>query len=184
MQQSRKEFQRYIRQVMSDIDQDVLSYDEDEYWMVQSPYEYIEYYAVSNRLFNTCIALELARGLHDGTHRKSSLIKEGQSYRLPYLIHPLMVCRMLVNLHIPLSHEDEDILLASALCHDMIEDIPFKQQGKELYEQYHLDKQVYDTVLYVSKRKDFTEEEEKQFFHEIESHELALLIKYRIEEIM
>lgn len=174
---SQKKFRSKIRDVLRDFEPDVLSYDESEYWMYQAPYEYIEFYAMENELTNTAIALPLARGLHDGTHRKSSIQKDGVTYRLPYLIHPLLVCRMLVDMQIPLSKEDEDVLLAASICHDMIEDIPFPQHGMELITRFHLDPRVYETVKYVSKRRDFTEEEEKEFFHQIEAHPLALLVK-------
>lgn len=175
-----KENIRFIKRmnsILEDVDPSVFSYDESEFWMVQSPYEYIEFYAIQNKLQNTYIALKLARGLHDGGHRKLSVLKDGAYYRLPYLIHPLLVTRMLVDIHVPLPHDEEDILLAASLCHDMIEDIGFEDGGKELYKLYHLDPRVYETVRYVSKRYDFTEEDEKQFFHNIETHELALMIK-------
>lgn len=175
--ESFKQFRQRILSIQEEIGLDVFSYDESEFWMVQSPYEYIEFYALDNNLINTAIALPLARGMHNGTHRKSTITKHGKTYRVPYVIHPLMVCRMLLDIQIPISKEEEDILLAAALCHDMIEDIPFPDHGKELYTRFHLDKRVYDTVKLLSKRKDFTEEEEKAFFHEIETHPLALLIK-------
>ncbi|MBQ0070517.1 MAG: HD domain-containing protein, partial [Spirochaetales bacterium] len=92
-------------------------------------------------------------------------------------IHCLMVCRMLVDLNLPLSSEEEDITLASALCHDMIEDIPFPKKGRELVDVFGLDKRIYEIVKLLSKRKDFTEEEEKAHFHAIESNRLALLVK-------
>lgn len=171
------QFQTQVHDILNSLPADVLSYNKDEFWMIRLPYEYIEHYALSNRLLNTAIALPLARGLHDGAHRKSSVTRGGQSYRLPYLIHCLLVCRMLVDLKVPLSKEEEDILLASALCHDMVEDIPFEDHGHELYTKFHLDPRVYETVKLVSKRKDFTEEEELAHFHGIESHPLALLVK-------
>lgn len=175
--ESFKQFRQRVLSIQEEIGLDVFTYDESEFWMVQSPYEYIEFYALDNNLINTAIALPLARGMHNGTHRKSTITKHGMTYRVPYVIHPLMVCRMLLDIQIPISKEEEDILLAAALCHDMIEDIPFPDHGKELYTRFHLDKRVYDTVKLLSKRKDFTEEEEKAFFHEIETHPLALLIK-------
>ncbi|MDO4466298.1 MAG: hypothetical protein Q4C49_04750 [Bacillota bacterium] len=172
-----KQFQKNVDALLSDIDPKELAYDVGEFWMVQSSYEYIYYYSIQNQLQNTYIALQLARGFHDGVHRKLSIVKYGKSYRLPYLIHPLKVCRMLIDIQIPLSHQDLDVLLASALCHDMIEDCDFPEHGKELYKKYHLDPKVYETVKFVSKRKDFTEEEEQAHFHDIETHPLALLVK-------
>lgn len=171
------EFRNTINTVLQGFDPELLSYDESEFWMIRSTYDYIEFYALNNGLYNTAIALPLARGLHNGSHRKSSIIKNGVSYRLPYVIHCLRVCRMLADIQIPLPREEEDIVLAAALCHDMIEDIPFLDHGKELYTKFHMDKRVYDTVKQVSKRKDFTPEEEAAFFHGIESNKLALLVK-------
>lgn len=175
--EERVDFQRRVNDILNEIGTETLSYNKNEFWMIQSPYEYIEFYAVEHRLFNTAIALPLARGIHDGGHRKSSIMKDGIPYRLPYMIHPLLVCRMLVDLHIPLTPEEEDILLAAALCHDMIEDIPFENGGHELHTIYHLDPRVYETVKKVSKRKDFTPEEELDHFHQIAAHKLACLVK-------
>lgn len=175
--EERKQFRAAVNAVLEQINPDFLSYNEKEYWMIQSPYEYIEYYAVEHKLFNTAIALPLARGLHDGGHRKSSIVKDGITFRLPYVIHCLIVCRILLDVSAPLPHDEEDILLASALCHDMIEDIPFPNHGKELITHCHLDPRVYETVRLVSKRKGFTLEEEKAHFQSIMKDRLALLVK-------
>ena len=163
--------------VLSRIGADVLFYDESEFWMIRSPYEYIEAHAYERRLLNTAAALPLARGLHNGVHRKFCMVKDDVSYRVPYMIHPLMVCRMLMDLQVPLSADEEDILLASALCHDMIEDLPFEDHGRELYTVYGLDRRVYETVLKLSKRKDFTKQEEEAHFRGIREDRLAVLIK-------
>lgn len=177
LKEERKQFRTRVKAALADISQDILAYNEEEFWMIQSPYEYIEYYAVENQLFNTAIALPLARGLHNGTYRKSSVMKNNVHYKLPYVIHCLIVTRILLDINISLSKEEQDILLAASLCHDMIEDIPFLQGGTELYTRFHLDPRVYHTVKLVSKRHDFTPEEERDFFHHIESDKLALLVK-------
>lgn len=173
----RIQFRQKVQAILSQIDPEYLAYDESEFWMIQTPYEYIEFYAQHRHLLNTSIALPLARGLHNGTHRKSSLLKHGVAYRLPYVIHCLQVCRILMYLDLPLPDDELDVLLAAALCHDMIEDIPFPEGGRELTTKFHLDPRVYETVRLVSKRKDFTLEEEQAFFHGIESNRLALLVK-------
>lgn len=172
-----REFQEKVRLILEDIEESVLAYDQGEYWMYQSAYEFIEFYAIKYQLLNTAIALPLARGLHNGDHRKLTLVKGDMTYRLPYIIHPLIVCKMLIELHIPLSREEQDILFAAALCHDMIEDIPFLDHGRELMVVYHLHPKVYETVLKVSKRKDFTEAEEQAHFQAIAEDKLAALIK-------
>lgn len=170
-------FMDKLHRMLEEIGEDTLSYDVNEFWMIQADYEYIEYYAMRNQLLYTAVALHLARGLHNGDHRKSTLMKDDITYRLPYVIHPLQVCRMLIDLQLPISDEEKDILFAAALCHDMIEDIPFLNHGKELTVQYHLPLQVYEIVKLVSKRKDFTEEEEKAHFKAIAENKLAALIK-------
>ena len=170
-------FTEKLNNLLDSMEREYLDYDKREYWMIQSVYEYIEFYALRNRYMNTAIALRLARGLHSGAHRKLTVMRDGETYRLPYVIHPLMVCRMLIDLHINIPDEDEDILLASALCHDMIEDIPFPKHGKELMTKFHLDPAVYETVLTVSKRHDFTIDEEKEFFMNINQNKLAALVK-------
>lgn len=174
---SRIAFRNEVDAFLKTFDEKILSYHKGEYWMIFSVYEFLEYYSFENRLWNTCIALPLARGLHDGTYRRSSITKNGSTYRLPYVIHCLHVCRMLADLNVPLPTEEKDILLASALCHDMIEDLPFPKQGLELVEDFHLDPRVYETVKLVSKRKDFTADEEKEHFQKIMENKLALLVK-------
>lgn len=174
---SRIAFRSKIDAYLKNFDPKTLSYNKDEYWMIFSVYEFLEYYSFENRLWNTCIALPLARGLHDGTYRRSSITKNGSTFRLPYVIHCLYVCRMLADLNIPITAEEKDILLASALCHDMIEDLPFSKHGLELVEDFHLDPRIYETVKLVSKRKDFTAEQETAHFQKIMENKLALLVK-------
>lgn len=172
-----KQFQKELEQRLASIDAPYLNYDESEFWMIRSIYEYIDFYAKEHQLMNTALALPLSRGIHNGSHRKSTILRNGERYRQPYVIHCLVVCRNLVDLNLPLSNEELDVVLASALCHDMIEDIPFPKKGEELMELFGLDPRVYEIVKLLSKRKDFTEEEEKAHFHGIESNRLALLIK-------
>lgn len=171
------EFRKRVTETLEKIDSEVLSYDTEEFWMIRAPYEFLEYYAEKNRYFNMAIALPVARGLHNGTYRKTPIMRNGQPHRPPYLLHCLTVCKMLADLWLPISNEEKDILLAAALCHDTIEDCDFIKGGTEIYEDFFMDEQVYQVVKLVSKRKDFTLDEEKAFFHGIESNRLSLLIK-------
>ena len=170
-------FRRRVAAALADVDRQDLYYNRDEFWMIRLPYEFMEHFAESHRLYNTALALPLMRGLHNGSYRKSPVIRNGQEYRPPYAIHCLTVCKMLADMWLPITDEEKDILLASALCHDMIEDVDFPQHGWELVEKYHLAEQVYDTVRCVSKRRDFTAQEEREFFSNIQKNKLALLIK-------
>ena len=175
--ETRREFMNRVNGHLKMIDPTKLLYNENEYWLIQGTYEYLECYAVDHRLQNMFIALPLVRGLHNGVYRKFGVEKGGEMHRLPYVIHCLLVCRMLVDIHPALSDEDQDCLLAAALCHDLIEDIAFEHGGKELVTEFHLDPRVYEIVKLVSKRSDFTIEEERQFFDKIQKNPLALLLK-------
>lgn len=177
MMKERIQFKNMVTERLSHIDADALAFNKDEFWTIQREYEYIEYYSIEKRLMNTALALHLAVGLHNGSYRKSTITKNNQTYKLPYVIHCLWVCRMLADLSVPVTHYEEDILLASALCHDMIEDVDFPDGGRELYAKYGLDPQIYKIVKLLSKRYDFTDEQEHAFFHNIESNKLALLVK-------
>lgn len=171
------EFRKRVSDTLAGFDPHVLSYDSDEFWMIRASYEFLEYYAEKHRYYNMAIALPLARGLHNGTYRKTPIMRNGLPHRPPYVLHCLTVCKMLADLWIPISDEDKDILLAAALCHDTIEDCGFEHGGRELVTDFHMDEQVYQVVKLVSKRKDFTLEEERAFFHGIESNRLSMLIK-------
>lgn len=175
--ETRKAFMTRVNAHLEQIDPKKLLYNENEFWLIQGTYEYLECYAVEHRLFNTAIALPLARGLHNGVYRKFGVKKGGATYQLPYFIHCLMVCRMLADIHPDVSSQEEDWLLAAALCHDLIEDIPFENGGTELMTEFHLDREVYETVKLVSKRSDFTREEEEQYFDAIQKNYLALMVK-------
>ncbi|MDO4617802.1 MAG: hypothetical protein Q4B03_10215 [Lachnospiraceae bacterium] len=170
-------FMQKIKEVLLNIDPEVLSYNEKEFWLYERYYDYVKRYAAERRLTYTAIALPLVRGLHDGTYRKFSIVKDGVSYRLPYVIHCLKICCTLIDLQVPLEIEDEDTVLASALCHDMIEDLPFANGGRELYTDYCLSEEIYQTVVILSKRRDFSPEEETEHFRKIQENPLALLVK-------
>ena len=71
-------------------------------------YMFIKGFAVAKNLNQTLIALALARHFHDGQYRKDGT---------PYICHPLKVCSTLISYGI-----EDDITLACALCHDVIED--------------------------------------------------------------
>ncbi len=118
-------------------------------------YNFIKGYATKNKMRNTVIALTLAVKYHDGQYRDA-----GE----PYIIHPLMVCKtlMLLNIEQVLQEwypqkskewirKECDILYATAILHDVIEDCKLPNKGKELVEQYALDEEVLQIVRILSK---------------------------------
>ena len=118
-------------------------------------YNYIKGYATKYKLRNTLKALALARKYHEGQTRYS-----GE----PYIIHPLMVCKNLILLNVEkVLHQwypykaiewvriQCDILYASALLHDVIEDCDLNNRGLELVKQHSLDNEVLVVVRLLTK---------------------------------
>lgn len=93
-----------------------------------------------------------------------------------YFAHAVAVCGMLIDLHIPISGKEEDILLASALCHILPENIHFSDLQGELTEA-GLDKAIYQTVICIVRDDNQTTEQQQKFFDTIEHNKLAMLIK-------
>ena len=158
----------------------VENYNEEEEFLYEKPYLFIKGYATALELTATLKALPLARNVHNGQYRKGTVTFLGKQYQLPYLMHVLKVCSTLISLPLQMKKEDKDILLASALLHDVIEDAPegfFRAEGYELVTNYGLPMEVYQTVKLVSKRSGASEEELSQYFNEIKKNKYALLVK-------
>lgn len=123
--------------------------------------------AIAKEWKNTAIALEVACQYHDGQKRKG-----GE----PYIIHPLMVCKHLINLQV-----DNDIRCAAALLHDVIEDCD--EQGnisEETFTKRHgLNKRVYEIVSLLSKPKDYKkfDPNEDKYYSNIKQDKDATIIK-------
>lgn len=156
------------------------SYNTEEEYLYIEPYIYIKGYADSRNFNQTLKALPLARKVHDGQHRKGTVEINGKEVQLPYVLHVLKVCFTLILLNLKMPDEDLDILYASAICHDMLEDRPdlfTEQDGKELVTKYHLDIRVFETVKLLSKHSGANEYELNEYFNNIKYNKFALLVK-------
>lgn len=154
------------------------SYNINEEWLYNKPYLFIKGYATGRNFSNTLKALPLARKIHDGQYRKGKVVIDGKEVQLPYIIHVLKVCSTLISLNLPLSDYEQDILYATALCHDMIEDRPdiFKN-GTELVTRFNIDENVYNAVKLLSKVSGLDEYELNDYFNAIKYNKIALLVK-------
>lgn len=157
----------------------VESYNTDESFLYDKTYLFIKGYATALNLNYTLKALPLARKFHNGQYRKGEVIIDGKSYKLPYVLHVLKVCSTIISLHLPLEERDLDILLASALLHDSLEDCKeyFPTGDTDLMTIYGFPKEVYQIVTSVSKRSGATEPELDEYFNKIKKNRLALVIK-------
>ncbi len=128
----------------------------------EETYNFIKGYAIGKKMNNTLIALALAKNCHKGTFRKG-----GE----PYIIHPLEVASYLINLGI-----SDDVTIAAALLHDVVEDCEDKlpRKGEELIEKYKLSTEVFDIVLLLTKQKGVSEQ---MYYDKIKQNRKALIIK-------
>lgn len=150
-------------------------------------YNFIKGYATKNKMRNILIALTVAVKYHNGQPRD-----DGE----PYIIHPLMVCKalMLLNIEHVLKEwyptksnqrikKECDILYASAILHDVIEDCNLPNKGKELVEQYALDEEILQVVRILSKppkNKNLPQDKQynsERYFEQILLNWKATLIK-------
>ena len=155
------------------------SYNTKEEYLYVKPYTFIQGFAMAKGYSNTLKALPLARRMHNGQYRKGTVNVDGNEVRLPYVLHVLKVCTTLMNLDLPLTDEELDVLYCTALCHDMIEDCHenFPKGGIELVEDYGLDYRVFEAVRLLSKHSGASQEELSEYFNAIKHNKFALLIK-------
>ncbi len=140
-------------------------FDENDTSHYIKTYMFIKGYAMGKGLPQTLTALPVARKLHDGQYRK-----DGK----PYITHPLKVCSTLISYGI-----DDDITLASALLHDVLEDCGERlpDGGRELVQEYGISQEVIDIITILSKRSGLNDQELGVYFRAIEKNPKAALIK-------
>lgn len=171
------DFKEKLDSILREINEENLIYDQSEEWMYREYYEEIQSYAYKKQLLNTALALPVARALHQGSYRGTIVSPSGQKWKRPYFVHSLLVCQMLIVLRIPLAHDEEDILLASALCHDILFVLQFPDQGEEMTDIYKLDHRVTEILKLIYEGNCETEEERQQIFDKVQDNKLALLLR-------
>jgi len=164
---------------MDELQPIIESYNVKEEHLYNKSYLFIKGFATGKNFANTLKALPLARKLHDGQYRKGTIIVDGKEFQLPYVLHVLKVCSTLITLNLPLSDYELDILYATAICHDLLEDCSeyFPDGGTELITKYHLDSQIYENVKILSKPSGLNDAELNHYFNVIKYNKLALLVK-------
>ena len=170
-------FQKKLEDTLSQIGPENLRYNEEEAWMYQHVYDFVWNYACDHQFINTAIALPVVRSLHDGTYRGTMKDADGANHRRPYFCHSLSVCRMLINLQLPFSEEEEDIALAAALCHDLKVHVPFPNKGYEMTEIYHLDPRVTEIMMLIYEGDCENDEDYQRVFERVRDNRLALMVR-------
>lgn len=169
-------FQKRVSCFLETVDPDYLMYDKEEFLLYQQEYEYIQKYACEKQLFYTACCLVIARGRYNGRYR-GSLEQEDGEIALPFYIHCLRVCKMLIYLPVGFSKGEEDVLLAAALCHDFIKNIPTKEEEVVLRTVYRLPGDIIQIMLLLKSRHRYNEKEQKLFFNELLKNKFALLVR-------
>lgn len=140
-------------------------------------YAYIENYCQDRQLPNAALALPLVRwAMCVDANRRPTKFNNPATHRA-YFQHAMAVCRMLIDLHIPVTHNEEDILLTAALCHILPENIRYEDFQTELLETCRLPREVYEILRLIVRDDDQSESEQRRFFLRIQEDKLALLIK-------
>lgn len=140
-------------------------FDEKDTAKYVKPYMFIKGFAYGRDLKQTLMALSVARKLHDGQYRKDGT---------PYISHPLKVCTTLISYGVV-----DDIILAAALLHDVLEDCSdeIMPGGKELLNEYHLNPEILDIITLLTKKSGLNDYELSVYFKKIEEKPEAALIK-------
>ena len=140
-------------------------------------YRFIDAYIEDRQLKNAHIAIRAAKELLEGVIRREDTNFDMQGVlQQTYYEHCLFVTKLLIDLNVPLSPDEQDILIASGLCYDMIAHADFARQGLELTDEYHLDPRIYEIVRVTTKIGVKTEADLRRFYEEIRYNKLAVLI--------
>lgn len=122
-------------------------------------------------------AIAFARKMHEGNFREGELLAE-EGQKQPSIIHPLRVtCYLLdiVNCD-TLTHDEIDIILASAVMHDILEDCKDKITVTDL----PVDEETREVVLTltIDKKEGETKEQTKdRYYNEMRKNPFAIIIK-------
>ncbi len=127
---------------------------------VEKMYTYLRGYCEAKDYTNSLISLPLAREIHSEQKRK-----DGE----PYIIHPMFVAVFLIDLGI-----DSDVLLASSLLHDTIED---QQADLTIVPIANEIKQIVWLLTFIQQKNETKDEALKDYYAKIQNCIPALLIK-------
>lgn len=145
---------------------DEVNYVEEEFGPMLA---FTQRVAAENCYPNLCAALEIIPQILSGHYGKLERRGSDDGRLLASFHHSLSVCRMLLDLHLPYSKEEEDIMLAAAVCHVLPEFFYMESVKWELTEI--CDAAVFDMVNLIT-----SEENDRHYFRRIRENKMALLI--------
>lgn len=155
------------------------SFNVEEEYLYEGMYNFLKGVATALKYRNTLIALPLARTIHNGQYRKGMAKFNGKKVKLPYFVHCLKVATTLSSTPLPLTDEEMDILYATALLHDSVEERPdlFPKGGDELYEDHGISMEVVKRVKLLTKTSGLDEYGLNIYFNNVKKDKITLLVK-------
>lgn len=144
--------------------------------MSENIYEFIEQYAKEKQLPYTMRALPLVKKLMGNEEKVEHVNIDGITRYRGHYEHGLLVCKLLITLVLPLKREEEDIVLAAALCHIIPNLYEFEDMKKTFTEEYQMDPQIYEIINLIIKDEDLSLTGQKAFYERIRKNRLALIV--------
>lgn len=171
------EFLNKLHLTLDKVEPELLRYSEIENIAYEKSYKTVDDYAKEKGMINTCISIQLLRGLLASNNEKANLFKGSYVNRLNQYWHALDVAIMLMALHLPLDKEDEDIILSVALLH-VLDKLDIKTELKLIVEEKcFLDPKIF-YILNLCKHNRYQSTKEREIYYaNIQSEYLALLFK-------
>lgn len=176
-QESMKSFQIQIQTFLNQINPELLCDPVTGTESYAEVYRFIALHAENRKLRNTAIALPMVRWCMLHKPAKVPLAGGNQEKQISHLNHAFAICRMLIDLHLPLKHDEEDVILASALCHILPIHIIIDNLESEMKDVWTLSPDVYGILRIIDRDNIKSEEELAAWADTIQRNKLALMLK-------
>lgn len=140
-------------------------------------YAFLEQYASDNSLSGLSSALPIVHSLMLHAAESDASRFHVQRTHMGYWQHALNVCNLLIDLHIPLDRQEEDILLCAALCHILPENLWFEDLCSFVTKDMGLLEEVYTIVNNLFFEDNNSGAEQDSYFMRLRENKLSLMIK-------
>ncbi|MGN0356000.1 MAG: HD domain-containing protein [Muricoprocola sp.] len=139
-------------------------------------YDFIEQYARENNLKYTTESLPLVRDLMSEVAEVQCMDINGVTRYRGFYQHGLEVSKLLIGLVLPIDKEEEDIVLAAALCHVIVNKISYEEMYKELFEKRQMDLRIEEIISLITNDMDLSLAGQTEYYHRIQENKLAMIV--------
>jgi len=139
-----------------------------------SLYHFIERHSLENHMLNTAAVLPLVRKtLFEADMENFEQRKETADG----FLHALAVARLLLDMNMPLSTEEKDVILAAASAHTVLENKYISDEAKRDLRSEAMDERIYTALNLLDSRGIRTDKDKKDYFDRIARNKYAMLVK-------